>query len=153
MFHHHPVLPQISGMKDENNLNSWEGLMFQIWFGFVEGMEGDSYVSLPWNRSYFFLCQKTWFTRHARESIAQERNYCIPSGLPIPFWVSNPGNVTWEHDWTSQTVWSALTGEHWEHTTMRLCGSLFSFVLHKNSLFSMLVEKQVWKPHIPQLHW
>lgn len=44
--HHHPTLPQISGMKDENNLNCWEGLMFQICFGPVEDMERDSYVSL-----------------------------------------------------------------------------------------------------------
>lgn len=34
-------------MKDENNLNCWEGLMFQICFGLVEDIEGDSYVSLP----------------------------------------------------------------------------------------------------------
>lgn len=120
--------------------------MFQICFGLVEDMEGDSYVSSPWNRSQFFLCQKTWFTRHARESIAQERE---SSGLSVPCRVSNPGNMTWEHNWTSQTVWSALTGERWEQATMCLCGSLFSFVLHKNSFFSMLVQNQVWKPHIP----
>lgn len=104
-----------------------EGLMFQICFGLVEDMERDSYVSLPWNRSYFFLCQKTWFTRHARESIAQERNDCIPSGLSIPCRVSNPGNVTWEHDWTSQTVWCALTEEHREQATMGLCGQCSSY--------------------------
>lgn len=46
-FHHHPTLPQFSGIEDGNNLSRWKGLMFHACVGLVEAVEGDGCVSLP----------------------------------------------------------------------------------------------------------